>query len=453
MPIPLGAPPSDERLEALLKAAEITPPGGTPGVTSCPLSTPTPEEPKPQDPEPKKPIRMLFWHIFELGGGFYMPSVRPAYVADACARLIRALDVHVVVLQGLTRTTQEVPTKHGSGAAAYISLDPEPRDTGPEEARRILERLQALDGGAGWQMELPRARGSGEYLYHRWTTAAFLYASAKGVTFQKMDLIQTSTHEAAGVTGSLVMATFDAPDYQSRPLRVMTSLGLATPERPWEQLRVAAPLPERAPTAAMPDSAIVFLSAPGNVGSGLDEFEDEVDAEFQRPGVEGTVLGDEFWKVVAETRDGLLDNFVAMNPADVLLQDREMHWEALRDPTHTREADQLPGFLADSMMVVHRRRSPPPKVQEMRVVDLIAASLPADAIAALKADPINKTADGGPPPERSTLVGQRKIYRSESARGPEPEVDPANVLSECGYFSRMLSRHWPLVAQFLLESK
>lgn len=416
MPILLGAPPLDERLEALLSAAALAPRGGTPEMARCPLTAEP--EPEPDQPEPKKPIRMLFWHIFELGGGYYMPSVRPAYIVDTYARLIAALDLHVVVLQGLTRTVQNVPTARGSGAAAYITLEPARADSGPEEARRILERLQALDGGAGWMMEIPRARGSDEVLYHRWTTVAFLYASARGLAFKQLDLVRTATNAAAGATGSLAAATFDAPDYQSRPLCVMTSLGLATPERPWERLRVPAPERELEPTARMPASAVLFLSAPGDASRGLFDFQDEVDAEFLRPGVEGTVLGDEFWKVVSETHDGLLDNFTAMNTGDVLLQDREMHWEALKDPTHAREADQLPGFLADGLTIVHQRRSAPPKVQEMRVVDLIAASLPPGAIERLKAKPLTRTADGGPPPELSALLEQRKTYQSEFARGP-----------------------------------
>ena len=447
MPIPIDSPPTNPLLESLLRASEVTPPRGSPGVAPCPLRS----RHEHGEERQKKPIRLLFWHIFELGGGFYMPPARPQYAIDAIAALIAALDLHVVVLQGLARTIQEVPKAQGSGPTAYVSFEPEPQDTGPAEAARILKKLQALDGGAGWKLQLPKSPATGKCLYHRLTTAAFLYASGKGVNFQKLDLVESSVNEAAGATGTLLAARFDAPAYQSGPLYVMTPLGLGTPERPWERLRVPTPETERAPTAPMPDAAIVFVSAPGYDRARMEELEDELDGEFLRPTPEGTVLGDEFWKVVAETRDGLLGNFVAVNPGNIMLQDREMHWEALRAPEHPTDTHQLQGFLADSVTVVHHRTSPPPRVEELRVVDLIAASLSADAVASLRAGPAAPTANGEAPPEIAALVAQRRTYHSEALGGPEAEHEPVNELSECGYFSRTLSRHWPLLTQLMLE--
>ena len=443
MAIKLGDPPKNEKLETLLKAAETAPPSGIPAVAPCPLSQ--------KDKEKKLPIRLVFWNIFELGGGFYMPSTRPQYVIDAYATLLQKLNLHVIVLTGLTRTIQDVPTLKGAGADAYIALNPEPKDTGPDEAKRILKKLQEVDGGAGWKMVLPQERASSDYLYHRWTTAAFLYASAKSITFQKIDIVESAVTDAAGLTGTLLAATFDAPPYQSLPLCVVTALGLSTPERPWEKLRIDAPEPERKPTAPMPDSAILFLSAPGDAAASLSNFQAEIDAEFVRPGLEGTVLGDEFWKTVSESKDGLLGNFTAVNLGNVILQDEEMHWEALEDPAHAKAADKLPGYLADGMSILHQRLTPPPKLQELRVIDLLAAALPAGSIEKLKAKPIANTADGGAPPENSAITAQFKSYHEDAVSGPEPKDDPANELSECGYFTRVLSRHWPVVTQLLLE--
>ncbi len=453
MPIPLRQPPADERLETLLKAAE-NPRPGTPAVAPCPAPAPANHAKKGEEKQPKKkPLRVLSWHLFELGGGFHMPSVRPQYVVDACARLIKSLDPQVVVLQGLARTIQDIPASKGSGEATYVAFEKAPQDTGPAEARRILAKLQALDPAAGWQLELPKVRGKNEILYHRFTTVGFLYASARGLTLQNIELIATATNEAAGVTGTLAAAVFDAPDYQSHPLRVMTSLGLATPERPWEQLRVPTPPDERSPTAKMPDSALLFVSAPGDASQGLLDLQDEVDAQFLRPGLEGSVLGDAFWKRTAASHDGLLGDFSAVNPGNVLLQDQQMHWEALKKPEHSQTADKLPGSLCDGMAVLHHRSTPPPIVQEMRIVDLIAASLPTEAIEELNARPVSKTADGKPPPEHAALVAERKTYHAQSVGGPEPEQSVENELADCSCFSRMLSRHWPLVTQILLEAE
>lgn len=451
MPIPLPNAPPNERLETLLSLAETPSPHGPPSVAPCPLLQHL--TPGQEAPRTKKPARLLFWNVFELGGGLFTPSVRPQHAIDAYAQLVAALDLHVVVLAGLTRSLQKVPVRRGSGPTAHIALEDAPADTGPAEAARILRKLQELDGGGGWQMVLPRDRKTGKTLYHRWGTVAFLYAASKGFALQKTDVIESGVTEEAGVTDTLVAATFSAPAFSAAPVRVMASLGLTTPERPWERLRVEATPEEREPTAPMPESAVVFLSTHGDAAESLHELEDALDAEFLRPSAYGTVLGDDFWKATNERHDGLLASFTAVSPADLRLQDRHMHWEALPAPSHPREAERMPGFLADAMAIVHHLTTEPPRVQELRVVDLVAASLSPDGIQRLNATPGARTADGGPPPELGALVAQRGAWAGTARRegDPEPERDAANELAACSHFSRALSRHWPLLAQLKLD--
>jgi hypothetical protein len=458
MPIPLPNAPPNDRLEALLAAAEGPSPRGEPGVAPCPLVER--QRRREEEARAKKPARLLFWNVFELGGGLFTPAERPTYAIDAYAKLIASLDLHVVVLAGLTRSLQKVPVTRKAGAVSYVALEDAPADSGPAEAKRILRKLQAIDGGSGWQLALPKDPQTGATLYDRWTTVAFLYASGKGFSFQKTDVIEAALAAEAGVTDSLVVATFSAPAYRSEPVRVMASLGLTTPERPWEQLRAATATEEREPTAPMPESAVVFLSTPGDAAESLRVLEDELDAEFLRPTSFGTVLGDDFWKVTTERHDGLLASFAAVDPADVRLQDGQMHWEALKPPEHPDAAERLPGFLADGMAIVHHLLTPPPVVQELRVVDLLAASLPPDRIARLRATPSAPTADGNPPPEQGALVAQRAAWREAAQPDrepppdgePPPDEDAANELAQCSYFSRALSRHWPLLAQLKLQT-
>ena len=92
-------------------------------------------------------------------------------------------------------------------------------------------------------------------------------------------------------------------------------------------------------------------------------------------------------------------------------------------------------------------------MQELRIADLIAASLPTAAIKKLNATPVAKTADGKPPPEIAAIVAECRTYRAQAVGGPEPRKSAENELAECCCFSRMLSRHWPLVAQLLLEAE
>ncbi len=450
MPIPLPGAPPNERLDALLAAADAPARRGTPAVAPCPFA------PRPRDAQDevrsKPPARVVFWHVSELGGGLFTPTVRPQFAIDAYAHLIASLDVHVVVLAGITRNVQKVPVRRGSGPTAHVALEDAPADSGVAEVRRILAKLQSIDGGSGWQLVLPRDRKTGATLYDRWTTVAFLYASGKGFALQKTDVIEAPVMESAGVTGSLIAATFSAPAYRAEPVCVVASLGLTTPERPWESLRVAATPEEREPTAPMPDSALLFVSAPGDAAEGLRELEEEFDAEFIRPSACGTVLGDDFWKVTTERHDGLLASFAAVNPADIHLQDRQMHWEAIKPHAHPQGADRLPGHLGDGLAVVHHLVTPPPVVQELRVVDLLAAALPPGRAAALRATPTTATADGAAAPELGSLVAQRTAYATASRHGTSPEDDAVNALAQCSYFARSLSRHWPLLVQLKLEA-
>jgi hypothetical protein len=83
----------------------------------------------------------------------------------------------------------------------------------------------------------------------------------------------------------------------------------------------------------------------------------------------------------------------------------------------------------------------------MRVIDLLAAALPEEKVAALKAQPVAKTADGAPHPEIAALVEARLAFHAAVSTLAEAEDDPINLISECGSFSRVLSRHWPLLIQ------
>jgi len=445
--LPNAAP--NERLDALLSAAEAPAHRGAPAVAPCPLATR--QHGAEDEARRKKPARVVFWHVSELGGGLFTPAVRPQFAIDAYAQLIASLDVQVVVLAGVTRNIQKVPVRRGSGPTAHVALEDAPADSGVAEVRRILTKLQSVDGGGGWQLVLPRDPNTGATLYDRWTTVAFLYASAKGFALQKTDVIESPVMESAGVTGSLVAATFSAPAYGAEPVRVVASLGLTTPERPWESLRVAATPEEREPTAPMPESALLFVSAPGDAAQGLRELEEEFDAEFIRPSTCGTVLGDDFWKVTNERHDALLASFAAVNPADVHLQDRQMHWEAIKPHAHPDAADGLPGHLGDGLAIVHHLVTPPPVVQELRVVDLLAAALPPGRAATLRATPTSATADGAAHPELGSLVAQRTEYAAASRHGTSPQDDAVNALAQCSYFARVLSRHWPLLVQLKLE--
>lgn len=438
MPIPLPTAPADPRISDLLASAAAASSLGEPSMSPCPLATPTGTRP----PTPKKPARILYWNIFELGGGLFTPAERPQLAIDAYAQLFAALDLHVVVLGGLTRGPRRVPVSRTAGAARFIALEDAPPDTGPAEVARILRKLQALDAGAGWQLVLPQHRTTGATLYHRGGTTAFLYAASKGFALQKTDLIASTVRDNPCVTDTLVAVSFSAPAFSAAPVRVMASLGPTTPERPGERLRVEDPPEEREPTAEMPKSAALFVSMQGDAVERLHELEVALDAEFLPARRQGTVLDDDFWKVTNDRREGLLTSFTAVSPTDLQLQDQRMHWEALPPPEHARDPGSVKGHLADGMLIVHHVVADPPQVQELRVVDLIAAGL---------ASPGGETSEA--PSERGVLSSQRRAWArtARHERVKAPTRDAANDLAEGSYFARTLSQHWPLVTQLKLD--
>lgn len=434
MPIPLPPKSVNPRLAALVASAAAPPPRAEPGVVPCPLPV--------VQPPPKPPARILYWNVFELGGGLFTPAERPQHAIDAYARLIAALDLHVVVLGGITRGPQTVPVSKRAGEARFIAFEDAPPDTGPAEVARIVRKLQEIDAGAGWHMTLPRHRTTGATLYHRGGTVAFLYASSKGFALRKTDLVASTVHDSPCVTDTLVAASFSAPAFSAAPVQVMATLGPTTPERPWERMRVEAPSEEREPTASMPKSAVLFVSMQGEAEARLHELEVALDAEFLPARIEGTVLDDDFWKVTNERCGGLLASFTAVSPTDMQLQDQRMHWEALPPPEHPRDPGSMKGRLADGMLIVHHVAAEPPQVQELRVVDLLAAGLSAPG-----------SAPATSPREHGALLAERRAW-AETARHVRveaPEEDPANALAEGSYFARTLSQHWPLLTQLKLD--
>ncbi|MCP3135981.1 hypothetical protein [Pyxidicoccus xibeiensis] len=434
-----NATPVSPALKALAKSAE----GGTakdePAVEPCPYAK-----------EKKKPLRFMLWHLHQLGGGFHRPTARPDVAIEAYATLVHRLKVDVCILPGLTRTvgTRAAVAKTDLAGRAQLVMEDAVEDTGPQEVLRILQQLKALDPAGGWQARFLTSDADGKYVYLSDSTTCVLHRGADGVTLSKLDVVDSGRAPSLGLTGKLVCATFQSKAHVAEPFHVMAPLG-AIRERDLTEERGRA-LPDEAPkaTRTAPETSLVALSAPKDLLSdraAFNRFRSEMEALYQLPPQEGSVLRDDPWKSIPETQAGLLANFAAVALDNVLLQNEHMHWEAMELPRHPENLKEVAGALADTLLPCFAAADAPPLVEELRVVDLVRAALPAQSLGEL--DPEGKApGDASLPTEDSLLVALRERFHAGTER-PTREEKPVNALAECRYFSAALSTHWPVVAQ------
>lgn len=409
------------------------------GVQPCPLQS---------KPEELPPLRALLWHIRELGGGFQTPSVRPGFCMESYAGVIKAVQADICILLGVTRTSGWVPELNGN----VVTMKEEPRDTGIAEARRLLGELQRVDAGGGWQISFAKdaADTAGAPAYHLHQTACFLYKSAKGLSCGAVTVVPRDRLFLA-YAPLQVPGSFDAP--ASLPLLAPMSVGRHTFSR-------TETVPE--PNGELPEAGLVAFSAAGSVPAddAYFEFRTACDVEYQQPLQRGTVLRVPWWETVATDGDTLLENHMALNPSEVLLQDAAMHWEALPAAVHPDALMEVFGQLSDSLLTRGRAAGTAPRTEGMRIVDLIRAALPADTLAKVGvADSLDE--DGAIAAQCKTyLSGVNKADKQAADQGTgdtaqdvqdspasaTPEDELKRQIAQAVLFARMLSDHWPIVA-------
>jgi hypothetical protein len=406
--------PELEDLIAASDAAEEYPAEGT--VKPCPYSHPPPEL--------KPPVRAILWHIREFGGGFQSPAIRPDYCIQAYALIIQSVKADICVLLGLTRTTGWIPESDGG----IMIMREESRDSGLAEARRLLVELQRIDAGGGWQL-LSVNGADGKPAYHRHETACFLFKTAAGIACGPASVAPCGEAFLA-LAPMRIPGSFDAP----------ADLPFLAPLRVGRYPFSRNEPPDPAATATLPPNAIVAFSAGQEIpaNSGYLDFRTECDVEYVRPLQEGTVLKLPFWEEVAASEEALLENHIALNPADVQLQDRAMYWEALRLADHPDELPDVRGRLSDSLLVRNTGDGPAPRLEKLRVVDLVRASL---ATAALP----DVNADGALDEDAAAAAACAAFVKSLPVVEDASPESPQRLLAEAALFARKLSDHWPVI--------
>lgn len=415
-----AAPALTDQQRALAAAAERSwPAGPDPLVASCPA----------RKLEEKKPVRVLAWHIPDLGGGLRRSVESDDRIIAAYAALLEGLAIDVCLVLGLRDSLGDLPRVVGSGKKAYVVMRPSPRDRGPAELTRV-----AATAGGSWQAAFPRRRSTGEILYCGGATVGVLYRGLPAPTF---GIAALPPRPALGVGAQAVCASFDAPRFSDLPLVVAASPTAVPPEAPGD--------PDLAPTMTLPGACLLAVSAPGPIdrAGGLLALSSAVGGRYRLPRDEGSDLHDGFWDRTVATKTGLVRNYLACNPADVDDQDEQMHWQCLPDPEHPKAHGDLFGQLRDALLVCDRDRQAPSRVDELRVVDLVAAMLPG----------LERPAPERPdlPQEAGLLAGQLDDRRA--ARPRPSRRSPTNDLAEARAFADELSPHAPLVAQIQYRAR
>ncbi len=401
---PMSTPPGAQRAQALAQADNAASEQGRDALTeqACPLK-------KMQ--EKPVPLRVLMWHIHELGGGFYVPGARPEYCIDAYAKLIEKLEADVVVLLGVTRgKTERLVRGKTKDGRPCLKIEPVEEEAGVLEVEAITDAL-----GLGWEIALVRGE-EGETVYLEGETAVALVRKGSGAQVINTQLVKSPGGEDLG--GGRIITYFELQLKNGDTIPVMAQLRGNGETK-------AEPTPPRGIVAVSASSDFADrLSTWNRIRGGLA-------AEYHPFPKEATVAGMLPWEQITLSQPGLIHNFTAVNPMDVRGQDVAMSWEAIEAPQHPEKSEEVLGGVSDNFLLYSNGQEPLGVVEELRVIDLLAAA----------------GEDSEDSPEQGCLAALCQKHTEERPRlldTEEPE-DDANRIAERLDFAGRLSRHWPVL--------
>ena len=409
-----GAGPSPQ-VETLVQSSEATASySASEGVATCPFA----KEKKESGPKP--PLKAVLWHIRELGGGFQSPEKRPDFCIAAYAALIRASHADVVILVGLGRSVGLKPVKD----RGLIRVEKTSSDSGLAEARRLIGAL-----GADWRMASANDHDD-KPVYHKHGTACFLYNTNRGISCGKVTLAKCGSAFLA-IAPMQIPSAFDAP----------STLSLLAPLSVGRRASSDEETPDPEVNGELPASALIGFSALDGLKGNTDyaSLRSQCEVDYAPPLNEGTLLKQPFWEQIAADSERLLENHMAVNPADVILQNKAMYWEALRPEEHPKALDRVSGRLADALLV-RKTGGATLRLDKVRVFDLVRASLDSQAL--------GEVGQSSTLPEDSVLVSQRKAYAATLPKAKQATKGTASEIqiAEAVLFARKLSDHWPILA-------
>jgi hypothetical protein len=401
----------------------------TGAVEECPL--------KKKEKESGR-ARVLLWHVSELGGGVRWGAKRSDAAIDAFATVIAKSEADLCVLMGLRRTEAQLVQKTLSDGSTAMFREVRTEETGVAEVKRIVDALGRADGAGGWQAAF--VKDGSDTLYQRGTSVAFLYKSAKGITLDGVTLVHGERDEQLGLSGELACAAFTVT-LRGKPVK----LPLLAP------LAAGALDPAEKPPAThgeVPEQCVLVLSLPYELAedpSRLASFRSVVDAEYLPLPNAGSVPRQSYWDEAFEHCEAFIDNPLTLNRVDARLHDDYMNWRALPLPRHPDALDRLVGRLSD-LVVLKNGTAKPIKVEDLRVLDLVRASL-TDETAARGAEA------GATPLEKDRLLAPLLSKLKEAAKplDSSKKNDAVNAVHASLQLTRLLSDHSPVLLLLSVE--
>jgi len=422
-----GAPASPPELARLL-AAEQANAGSDDGGVVLPCGARIPSTSTPTVTKPA--LTALLWTIRELGGGFHMPAVRPQHCIDAYAAIIKATNPDICILPGLTHQCGWTP-RWDQGAIRLVKED---ASTGLSEVKRILAALSLADPGSDWQLIAVNG-ADGKPAHANNQTSCALYKGGQGISAGKAVVAETDA-------GLMAVVPLTVPDRFDCCAKVALAAPLAVRARAFFAKAAA----DTTPTGALPADALVAYSAPAGLAGNehYAAFRSACEVEYAPPLKQGSRLKLPYWEHIAARDEALLENFMALGPADVVRQDRSMHWEALKSDEHPEILDDVSGKLADALALRHTSGEPAPRLATTRIVDLVRAVLDPAVLPTVGAD--------DPLPEDGCATSMRAKHAGQPAAGKDTTAQAcaANQLAEAMLFARLLSDHWPVLGELRL---
>lgn len=397
----------------------------TGAVERCPLA---------DSKQPGGQLRIMLWHLSELGGGLRWPERRSATVIDACATVVAKSDSGICAIMGVTRGRRAIKRAAlRDGTIAYFTGE-EAQHSGTLEVQRIIAALRRIDASGDWQAAF--AKRDAAYLHHRGTTACFLYRAASGIALDGVTLVAAEGREL----GALVCGAFTVT-LHGAPVKLPVLAPLASASAAGEP-----PEPVLETDGGLPDLCVLAFSLPyarADQPGRLAALRAAVDAEYMALPDAGSMPRAAYWEAAFEQCERLIDNPLTLDPLDVRLHDQAMHWEALRLPDHPDTHDKVVGRLSD-LVALRNTAGEPLCARELRVIDLVRAACPDGSAAEPGATPLER--DHLLAPAVHQLAAERKPPTGERAD------DLANRIHAATQLTRLLSAHWPVVVSIASEA-
>lgn len=403
--------------------------------------------------EAQKCMRVLFWNINELGGGFFWPEVRSSLYIDAYATIISRMEADICVIAGLRQYGspgfEQQRMKDGS-----VCFAPAKRveDSGAKEVERIVNALGQMDSSITWKIGYLAAEDDKAIAYQAGTTTCVIYRDHENLILQAAELVIGPGDGRIGLPVELLCVLFGVPGAREGFVNEMVIAAPLTILKDVLRAKVfIAGDPDRRlrPEKDLPVSCLAALSTSRDISEISEDVAERFRADpLTDPETFGRLTEPDcpYWEAVSQSSESILDNpiIAAIDPS---LQDQMMHWEAMDLPSHPADPDKVKGSLSDLILVRSGASGNAIDVREIRAIDMVRACLEGGKPPSDKSSQDSSQKSDQPLPEDGILAELCRKYAEgfSDQSSSEKKDDAVTAVNKSVQFSRCLSDHWPLL--------